>query len=383
MSFRTSTIGRFLLGTSTFNPDDVENAIPTEDSAQVAQAAADYSGVTVLQTLQGQPKYDFIKTAEEAPVTSPTSGTSGSGGIYDYLDQALNSNSSSSSSSSGSSSSSSSNTTTSESNTSAGGVTGVSASVLTADWSSYNISVVYSGIPSEWAVDEKVISSQSQYPNVFDSFDLRGYSPARMKVYTIENGQPIIRRFEFLIGPSSMSRMDSNLVNTVKTGQGYFLYRSGPDLTKLAITGVFVESALTDERKLFLEKYYKKYLVDKVNAFHEYFNETTLYLELMGYSYQCIPLSFELSQTANQMFIYNYNMSLLVLSENPLDAVEEPELELGDLANAGNVKLETVTIGSNISRLLASSNFGGLLSSSLTSDQQTLQYLTSGLSIRI
>jgi len=182
---------------------------------------------------------------------------------------------------------------------------------------------VFSPNPDPNAENE-LISSKSQYEEPFNIFVLPGYTPARMTIYTYVDKKQVARSFEFLIGPSNMTESNTNSVIPLKTGAGFFLLRNGAELGRLNISGYLLESDAVDERRLFMENYYRSYMIDKVNTFHSYFNESSLYLELEGYRYQCILQNLDLAKAVDSMFLFRYSMNLLVLSQEPIGGVKKP-----------------------------------------------------------
>jgi uncharacterized protein YraI len=156
------------------------------------------------------------------------------------------------------------------------------------------------------------------------NFRMQNYTRASMSVTTNNNGKLAVYNFSFLIGPSAFTENKTNSVVPVRTGGGFFVLRNGPELTRLILSGYLLDSAQADERRTFLQHYYNAHLVDKVNAFHEYFNEARLELDVSGYKYSCILTDLQLSQSSDMMFAYKYHMGLLVLHQEPSIAVVTP-----------------------------------------------------------
>ncbi len=181
----------------------------------------------------------------------------------------------------------------------------------------------YSPTPDPNA-ENALISSKTHYEEPFSIYVLPGYTPARMTIYTYIDNRQVARSFEFLVGPSSMTENNANSVVPLKTGAGFFLLRNGAELGRLAISGYFLESDAVDERRLFMEDFYRSYMIDKVNTFHSYFNESSLYLELEGYRYQCILQNLDLAKAVDSLFLFRYNMSLLVLGQETTGTVRRP-----------------------------------------------------------
>lgn len=178
--------------------------------------------------------------------------------------------------------------------------------------------------PSVSTDESEFISSKEQYEEPFNLFIIPGYKPARMTIFTNVNGRLVSRSFEFLIGPTDMSESNANSLVPIKTGAGHFISRNGADLGRLILRGFLLDSKSVDERRLFMENYYRSYLIDKYSAFHSYFNESTLVIEIEGYRYQCILQNLDLSKSSNSMFLYAYAMSLLIINQEPIGNIREP-----------------------------------------------------------
>lgn len=172
--------------------------------------------------------------------------------------------------------------------------------------------------------DGTFISSKDQYEEPFSIFIMPGYTPAKMTVINYSSGSPVSYSFEFLIGPTATAESNSNSLVPIRTGAGFFIARNGADLGRLILNGFLLESSILDERRLFLEGYYRNYMIDKYNAFHTYFNESTLFVDLEGFRYQCILQSLDLTRSSNSMFLYNYNMVLLILHQEPTGNIKRP-----------------------------------------------------------
>lgn len=177
-----------------------------------------------------------------------------------------------------------------------------------------------------YAVEGGYVSSRSSYSNsVLSTYLSSGYSKAKMSIATVVLGVLVNYHFAFLVGPSAMTEDLNNMVTPIKTGGGFFIQRGGPGLSRLTLSGAFLDYKGVDERRNFLEGYYRKYLVDKVNAFHDYFNESKLTIELMGFKYHCILTDLQLSQTPESLFTFRYNMSLLVLNTEIMGTLRKPD----------------------------------------------------------
>jgi len=169
--------------------------------------------------------------------------------------------------------------------------------------------------------EEEFVSQREDYDAPFSVFVIPGYTPARMTIYTYVDKRQVARSFEFLISPVSMSESNSSNVIPVRTGAGFFLARSGNELGRLNIGGYLLETQDVDERRTFLEDYYRAYLIDKVNTFNSYFNESSLFLELEGYRYRCVLLNLDLAKSSESMFLFRYSMNLLVLGQETMGVI--------------------------------------------------------------
>lgn len=199
---------------------------------------------------------------------------------------------------------------------------------------------VYSPVPDPNAENE-LISSKYHYEEPFNIFVLPGYTPARMTIYTYVDNKQVVRSFEFLVGPSNMTESNANSIIPLKTGAGFFLLRNGAELGRMTVSGYFLESDAVDERRLFMEDFYRSYMIDKVNTFHSYFNESSLYLELEGYRYQCILQNLDLAKAVDSLFLFRYSMSLLVLSQEITGTVRRPSTRNGKISQSPG-KIEAV-----------------------------------------
>lgn len=191
-------------------------------------------------------------------------------------------------------------------------------------WTNYELGTSYYDFSDAPASSSRVVSARESYDTPFTLMTLPGFSPARMIAYVESGGSVTSHSFEFLVGPRAYSENNTNNVTPIKTGNGYILIRSGAGLPRLTLNGFFVETNDVDERRLFMEKYYKEYLTDKVNAFNSYFNNNTLELELEGYTYQGILTSLDLTRTTDSMFLYQYSMSLLIVSKTLKENIVTP-----------------------------------------------------------
>ena len=147
-----------------------------------------------------------------------------------------------------------------------------------------------------------------------------GYTPAQMEVDVYQPSGFIERLiFQFAISPQGISESHNNDISPVKTGGGYFINRRGQGLSRLSLSGYFIESKEVDERKTFLDRYYREYLVDKRAAFNDYFNRNVLSIKLEGYKYTGILVDLALSKSSSQLFTYQYQMQFLVTGIERMD----------------------------------------------------------------
>jgi len=140
-----------------------------------------------------------------------------------------------------------------------------------------------------------------------------------MAVYHLTNtGKTTATLFKMTVGPTSYSQNFGNGISPVKTGGGYVLMRTGPELSQMQLQGVLFDTDETDERRTFLTEFYDKYIEDQVNAFHEYFTENRLVFELAGFKYTGVMTSLSLSKAAASLYMYNYSMTMLITSSKAL-----------------------------------------------------------------
>jgi hypothetical protein len=144
----------------------------------------------------------------------------------------------------------------------------------------------------------------------------------KMIIYTKDKtkGTTVARIFTMNIGPQAYTQNFANLVVPTKTGGGFLINRSGQDIPRMQLSGILLDTKESDERREFLDSYYNAYLVDKVNAFNEYFNDNILLIQLAGYKYYGILVNFVINKNAQSLYLYNYNMEFLVTSMSRMKA---------------------------------------------------------------
>lgn len=169
-------------------------------------------------------------------------------------------------------------------------------------------------LPMEFKLPESYPSSDNNYKG--DRF--------RMIVYNRDNAGVVHTKiFTMTIGPQAYTQNFNNAVSPIKTGGGYLIARSGQELSSMQLSGVLLDAKDVNERGSFIDAYYNKYIVDQISAFHEYFNNSRLVVELEGYRYFGILTNLSLSKTANSKHLYTYTMNFLVTSMERLSAGED------------------------------------------------------------
>lgn len=155
---------------------------------------------------------------------------------------------------------------------------------------------------------EDPIISRKDFKN---TFVLPGYHNASFEVIT-----PVSRvSFEFLVSPSASTETRSNNIQSLKTAGGYFIYRLGPGLTQLSISGYVLDTKDMSERSKFLKSFYKEYIVDTKSGLDKYFNNNMVILHMEGWSYTGHVVNLNLSKSSNNQFLYQYSLQMLVTDE--------------------------------------------------------------------
>jgi len=138
--------------------------------------------------------------------------------------------------------------------------------------------------------------------------ELPGYKNATLSLKN--NKTNAIVNIGFMISPTGMQEQRSTVQQTNKTMAGWFVQRSGSNLTSLALSGYMLDTRDVNERLTFVERYLQ-YFQDARNDKLEYFNdwETTLFIE--GRKYSGFLQGLSLSKNGNQQFLYQYNLSFI------------------------------------------------------------------------
>lgn len=139
-------------------------------------------------------------------------------------------------------------------------------------------------------------------------FELPGYHNARIIFTNKTTGE--IKNWGFLISPSSYNVSKQNNVQLNKTLTGWFISRGGPAIGTLSMSGYFLDSLYAPERMEFW-RVYQQYIEDQQNEFLEYVGVFSQKILIEGKYYHGMVQSFSLSKSANQQFLYQYNISFL------------------------------------------------------------------------
>lgn len=142
---------------------------------------------------------------------------------------------------------------------------------------------------------------------------LPGYHNSLIIITDKETGKEA-DRFTFLVSPSSVTDSRSNNIQTHKTSGGWLAMRGGKSPGSLNLSGHILDTRDHMERHDFIEKY-KKYVEDYKNASFEYSNKYSISAWIEGRRYDGVIQNITFSKSANQMFLYNYSISILVLNE--------------------------------------------------------------------
>lgn len=140
------------------------------------------------------------------------------------------------------------------------------------------------------------------------NFELPGYHNARIifknKTTNEENS------WGFLISPSSYSVSSQNNIQLNKTLVGWFITRCGPAIGTLNMSGYFLDTLYAPERMQFW-RVYQNYVEDKQNEYLEFGSNFSQKILIEGKYYHGMIQSLSLSKSANQQFLYQYNISFL------------------------------------------------------------------------
>lgn len=179
-----------------------------------------------------------------------------------------------------------------------------------------NVNVNHGTMPTDFSLNPNNYQEKNRKHQ--DESLIGNRSRLIVQTYDRKNSKWVAKIFEFTIGPSAMTEIFSNSVVPVRTGGGYILNRMGAEPNRMTISGILLDTAEADERRCFLDKYYGEYLVDKVNAFYDYFNQNRLLLQINGYEYKGVMLGLTLTKSAQSLFTYNYNMDLIITERRRL-----------------------------------------------------------------
>lgn len=139
-------------------------------------------------------------------------------------------------------------------------------------------------------------------------FELPGYHNARIIFTNKTTGE--IKNWGFLISPSSYSVNKQNNIQMNKTLTGWFITRGGPAIGTLTMSGYFLDSLYAPERMEFW-RVYQQYAEDQQNEFLEFVSSFSQKILIEGKYYHGVIQSFSLSKSANQQFLYQYNISFV------------------------------------------------------------------------
>lgn len=155
-----------------------------------------------------------------------------------------------------------------------------------------------------------------------NSFKLPGYAPCCLIIDFPNNIRKVI---PFLISPSNMTDSRSNGVQTNKTSSGWFIYRLGPNLGELNISGYMLDTKHEMERHSFLQDY-KMYVVDKRTESNDIVNENVVSIMIEGTLYTGIITNLTFSKSANQQFLYQYSIRFISFSDRAIYGQEEKSI---------------------------------------------------------
>lgn len=178
-------------------------------------------------------------------------------------------------------------------------------------------------------------------------YDYPGYHNAYIRFDDTMTGQEAMI-IPFLMSPSSAADQRSNTQQMTKTNAGWFVMRTGKNPASLNLTGYMLDTYDNLERHAFIENY-RTYVQDTRNSNLELVNKYTTTIIVEGYEYYGFIQSISFSKTANQQFLYQYNISFVVMNDlkvyNPKFAVKNinafKKTDETVLASSGEVTIAT------------------------------------------
>jgi alpha-acetolactate decarboxylase len=140
-----------------------------------------------------------------------------------------------------------------------------------------------------------------------------GYHNAFIQ-FTNNTTNNVATTIPFMISPSSSSESRSTSQQMSKTNAGWFIMRTGKNPGTMNISGYMLDIKNALERHQFLENY-KKYIEDIKNERLEFTNEYSTKLRVEGRDYYGYIQSISFTKSAVQPFLYQYNITLVVLND--------------------------------------------------------------------
>lgn len=169
-------------------------------------------------------------------------------------------------------------------------------------------------------------------------FVLPGYRNATLVIEAPTRTGTERKTIEFLISPSSFSDNRSNSLQASQTSAGWFMYRLGPALTQISLSGHMLDTRHEMERHAFLQDY-KRFIIDRRSRNHEFINENTVSVFIEGIQYIGYLTSLSFSKTGAQQFLYQYAMQFLVVEERSAYSSESALLPAASQAQPAKITL--------------------------------------------
>ena len=144
-------------------------------------------------------------------------------------------------------------------------------------------------------------------------FNLPGYKNAILELHNVKNRHVV--KHGFLVSPSNFSEQRSNNAQMNKTTAGWVVYRTGKGLGTISLSGITLDTKEMPERLTFLKRI-ADYIEDGYNDRFETKNDWLQYLMIEGVLYSGYIQSINFVKTAQNPYVYQYNITFIVYSDN-------------------------------------------------------------------
>lgn len=192
------------------------------------------------------------------------------------------------------------------------------------------------------------MSNPDRYKYTDDDFKLPGYARASLSFNPIVSGKTK-KYFRFAIDPQSIQEQRANNFQIDKTMGGWFLSRTGQQLGQITVTGLLMDTKVSQERIKFLQVF-DGYAVDSRNKYLEYSSDYYQVLEIEGIAYTGIIQNISLSKTSQMPFVYQININFMFTKTQ---IVHQPSTEASGSGSTSSVQDPPLRPASTLARLLS------------------------------